>query len=326
MYSNCLNLVSLVIIKHFLFRKTQTTQVTTLTMGSVFSTPCDKYPQDNPPPILALGKSIIPAILNSISRETPYNNPIPKEIAQICVKYIGFMMVSNILNHEEQFNFYDLLIKHHYDKNINSVLTDVKYIKYFDLLYRHSVTKSHTGFGIIQACLNKSNLIIIVHTEYDHIFAVYLHNPLTYTHESSVDSTPGEDTNIGYFLLRSQFVYGNAKINPHLSNKQCPRSIKFLKNSYGHYSSNTREFGSIISNEYKRAQIKLINTWIFRRVYTIYGKSVYNTMGNEQYNNAFNSGIDIVGNEICGGQSFDASTNVMRYSYQLKELEVYQIR
>ena len=293
-------------------------------MGSVFST--TKESKDNSQPVFTLGRSIIPAILNSIRAKTTYNDFIPKEIAEICVKYIGFIMVSNILTHKEQFNFYDLLIQHHYDKNINSVLTNAKHMKYFDLLYRHSVTKSRSGFGIIQACLNKSNLIMIVHTEYDHIFAVYLHNPLTYTTKLTVDSTPREDRNIGYFLLRSQFVYGNAKINPHLSNKQCPRYVRFFKNRHGNYSRNVLKFNSIVSNKYKRAQFKLINTWIFSPVYTITGKSIQNTMTNETYHNLFNSGIDTVGNEICGGNSFDASPNQMRYSYKLKELEVYQIR
>ena len=137
------------------------------------------------------------------------------------MKFIGYFINSKILINAEEASFYELLLKHHKAYKVTSPLRNNYYVTSFDLLYRTSINGpngKHTNESLVSAIQHKPNIVIIVHTNYDHVIAVYLHKAVSKDAQII-------DNKIGLFLLRSQFKYDDASQNRILSNKTCPREI-----------------------------------------------------------------------------------------------------
>ena len=78
---------------------------------------------------------------------------------------------------------------------------------------------------MLQKCRDKPNLVMVCHTNYDHIFCIFLRNPIKQDDDNNLASSP-KDSDIGLFSLRSQFIHGHNQINKELLHKTCPRIIK----------------------------------------------------------------------------------------------------
>eukprot|EP00483_Globobulimina_turgida_P003235 UN03240 len=196
---------------------------------------------DDPKPYIdTIGRPISSSIFDTIAYEANEANDgddvciFPIELIHICMEYIGFLMYSTILDsNKKQSILYELLLLHHNNKNIvGSPLSKKHHVTYFDLLYRasiHGLNGKHNNHHLLEKCQDKSNLIILCHTNYDHIFGIYLHNPLIKKDNESYGMqrwSKYKDYNTCLMLLQSQFIYGNLEINKELTNRKCPRIIQ----------------------------------------------------------------------------------------------------
>eukprot|EP01084_Bolivina_argentea_P191826 329448_1 len=197
-------------------------------MGIVFSYFCSPQPVE---PTFAVGKKAVSFITESIvSEANECNEVLPNELVLECMNYIGFVMQSTILNLDEKCTLYELLMDHHRARNIESPFSHGKHFTYFDLLYRATIdndNKTHTNFRLISKCQYKSNLIILFHTNYNHVFAIYLNNPIQHVEsvKIKVESVP-LDTKMGLFLLRSQFGHKPKSIAPKINKNVEDASVR----------------------------------------------------------------------------------------------------
>ena len=259
--------------------------------------------------VLTIGRSVSTSICDSIIYEANsicgHGYSFPSEIAVQCMKYLRFVMNSKILNDSEKCEFHQLLMDHHLDKNIISPLLDTKYITYFDILYRKSSNASHSNYQMLSFCVGKPNLIMIFQTNYNHIFSIYLRNPLEWIGNTWLHSKPNDEKS-ALFLLRSQHIYGN---------KQCPRKINI-----GPGNSKWVSFRSAIYG--KNAMC-----------IAFMGISISEESDNKNYVSV-GWRLDTLGNEICGGESFDDTKSTesrthggipKEYPFGLTDIEIYQI-
>ena len=114
----------------------------------------------------------------------------PKDIIFLIMKFIGFIINSNILNIDEQTNLYILMKQQHSTNNILSPLTMYSnhYICNFSLIFYASCnSKTYSLYDVptrlTKCCKNKRNLVIVFDTIYNHKFALYLNKSMMETDE-----------------------------------------------------------------------------------------------------------------------------------------------
>ena len=157
--------------------------------------------------LLSLSESVMDEAIELIDDEQNF----PIELAMECMEYVGFIFHSKVLSKSEICSFYQLLVDHYsYEKIL------MPSFSYFHLLYRVSSKIKHSNYDIMIACKNKSNIVMIFHTNYDHVFSVFFHNILVMDPEDEYMMNLPYGYNSGLFLLRRQYKYGNYK---------CPRII-----------------------------------------------------------------------------------------------------
>eukprot|EP01083_Nonionella_stella_P184278 668540_1 len=188
---------------------------------------------DRGTPLFAINKPITSTICNVIQDEMKCEDlhAFPCDLMKQCTQFIGFFLYSSILSQTESLSLHLLLSKHNKKRKLIGMNRANKHhVKYYDLLYRSSVNGEngkYTNRSFKRALdkahrLNKPNLVIIYETEYDHVFAVYLHRKLKQNKEGHfIQNT---DRDIAGCLLRSKSEGGH----------DCPRLIEF-KNAKQHF-------------------------------------------------------------------------------------------
>ena len=270
--------------------------------------------------VVTIGKSVSTSIYQSIIKEanSVCNDgfSFPVEIVMQCMKYLGFVMNSTILNDMEKYSLHQLLIDHHLRNTIKSSLLDVKNIAYFDILYRKSSNDNHSNYRMLLSCVDKPNIIMVFHTEYNHVFCVYFRNPLRWFKRRWIRSENDNDDKSALFLLRRQHIYGD---------KICPREIKVESTDRpkyrifksGFYAPNKMNMGFMGISLIEESDDKEITESVLKEHHVLLGWR-----------------LDSLGNEICGGETFDDSKtteytgndgNATKYPFLLKDIEIYQI-
>eukprot|EP00483_Globobulimina_turgida_P010621 UN10642 len=154
-------------------------------MGSYLSSP-------TVPKVYCRGDSISTAIIHYILSDMHMD--IPKELIIECMKYVGFLMYSDILTHAEQYLLFDLSLPlfPKYKRNIN--------IRYFDLIYRSSLhgAGDYRNKYLLSQIRYKINIVIVYRSNLNTVFCIYLAEAsfnLGYKNRSN--------HNIKMFVLRS---------------------------------------------------------------------------------------------------------------------------
>ena len=123
---------------------------------------------------------------------------------------------SKILSDKEESQFYGLLLSHHDNNYEIPSLRDKENKSRFNKLYDSDESKMEhkSGMDIVEACNYKSNLILIIQTEPDCVFVIYLHKTITSTLKFDLDLNLQCSYNDNlklmrkkqnaYFLLRSE--------------------------------------------------------------------------------------------------------------------------
>eukprot|EP01083_Nonionella_stella_P017458 48851_1 len=220
------------------------------------------------------------------------------------MKYIGFFMDTNILNHEEK---NALLMDRMHGAELKH-----QHIKYFSLLYRASTDcyhGIHNDYVMTEQCKDKSNVVMMFHTNYNHIFAIHFTNPIKrYAKSNHLFESDVNNNNVDVFLMRSQFIYGNGQINQSLSDKKCPRIIRQIDLN--------KPLEVICLMQRDHPMVKLIHNI---RLSSINGQQA-NVI------HEFPRIMDFVGNELCGGDSFKTSNdNREAHTFVLHDVEVFQV-
>eukprot|EP01083_Nonionella_stella_P056882 149568_1 len=216
------------------------------------------------------------SICKYITHET--DGHFPTTLLHVCMNYVGYLMYSNILSNDEKLSCYNLLLSHHYKINIKRSL-----LTYFHLFYR-----SLHGINIrdLKAqCVNKCNVLVVFHTDYDHVFCVYYPKialKLSY-----------ENENACVMLLRSQFIDNGAK---------CPRMITIKRHDM-----------------WKKACFFTDN--VLKDGYLYMGDIGFDK--NKCSMLTFDSILEFSGNEICGGPSFNGNDPL--HEFKLLQVEMFQI-
>lgn len=258
-------------------------------------------------PVFNVGKAISSPLFRSIVKDANEqiedDQTFPIELVMECMEFVGFIMHSTMLNDEESSSFYKLLIDHHRQNQIISPLVDAKSITYFDLLYRESEHGKHCNQDMIKTCRNKSNIIMIFHTNYDHIFSVYFRNTLKWNVDSDITRSTPYDDNSALFVLRTRYKYGDM-IHPR----------KITINPETITTSDGIRFQSFSG----------------RVTMNFMGIKIRNKTSKDPHYIKVNYRLNTIGNEICGGESYDDTVRGHRsvpkcYDFGLKDLEVYQI-
>eukprot|EP01083_Nonionella_stella_P104719 300502_1 len=213
-------------------------------MGEVytlFSEPFEPYEPAQPNPINPNYVVPLPDMrrinfTNYIHHMT--NGILPKDIINICTKFIGYILHSDILSDDENGSLYRLLKEHHIEYGIHSPLMDRKHITQFALLFRYRAAngegKKRTNLDchtVIKQCGGRENVLMILHTGYDHVFSLFFKGKLPWRDVPEYPLLgPRQSTSdqLAMFLLRSQFVYAD---HVALSHTACPRVIR-LKNGW----------------------------------------------------------------------------------------------
>eukprot|EP01083_Nonionella_stella_P053527 141570_1 len=251
------------------------------------------------------------------------NALLPHDIILLTVEYIGFIMCSDILRGDEQNIFYRFLVEHHTNHDLHPYsclnLLDRTSIPYFHLLYRASlhtppgpkgIINEIDSYALLSRCFERENLVMVFHTEFDHVFTLFIRMKLRMTRIGPRQQLADE---LGLFLIRSQFVYGDAKQNRDLADKMCPRIVTTLNLNGGIHEKNALLKG-IVSK-------KLPNTWFMTATVHIGvkedGKQIHYLFP------AYHPPMNSIGNELCGGTQYIASS--AHHYFRLKDVELFQI-
>eukprot|EP01083_Nonionella_stella_P113146 333419_1 len=256
-------------------------------------------------------KPISISIYQCIDRESAKCNAVlPHDIIVLCITYTRFIMHSNILHHGEQNRFYQLLMNHYQNQKIHPHLNICsKSIQYFHLLYRASLTDGDNQYQdidccqLLSQCKNKDHLVMLFHTEYDHVFSLYFRMEFNMRF---IGPKQNKHDHVALFLLRSQFIYGDKQQNIDLANRLCPRIVELRKG---------RDIEDVLLKGVLCEET---------------GRGWFDTadlkMGLQQTAPRHVShpcAMDFIGNELCGGHQFESPQN--RYAFRLKEAELFQI-
>eukprot|EP01083_Nonionella_stella_P147343 464743_1 len=145
----------------------------------------------------------------------------PYDLIKECLEYVGCFIDSQIFCHRETSTLDALLLHHHKIQSITSPVTRHGYVKYYDLLYRSSVNGengeySNTSFlKALRAndCVNIGHFVILYQTNYNHVFAVYLHNPIQTYNETEYKRETNKDRDIGFvddiFYMNTDHFFWN---------------------------------------------------------------------------------------------------------------------
>eukprot|EP01083_Nonionella_stella_P008504 24550_1 len=240
-------------------------------------------------PPTSVGRSISKGITHYLERQFNDCNVIANnDILHVIEKYIGFIMDSSILTSDEQVHLHRLI------SECKLVMTNS--IKHFDLLFKPKVNIADFDcYGLLRQCQGKENLIIVFHTDYDHVFCLYLKEKF-----GSASIFPV------VLLLRSRFVYNDASKNPHLGDRSCPRIGKLKEEKrkkdtllYTHFIPDD-QFGQFIC-----ADLRITTGKRFRHQVTA------------------KQALDFVGNELCGGEHFDSSPT--NHNFRIQNVELFQL-
>ena len=260
-----------------------------------------------------------------------YGLIFPNELIWKIIEFVGFIIFSNILESDDEKAILNDLLNEHFHtilqswkfQQISSFL-QTGYIKCFKLLYRSSEDGNfwgrHNNYEMIDRIKNIPHILIIFHTNYDHIFCAYLRRPVnqrgsrytTWWIDGIYDDT------MGLFLLKSKFIYGLSANNPELHHRICPRIInknpmaKSIKGgSKIHLIALTRSNQCLLNYD-RNMTLGIMNVvlqdWCHPYPHLVKATRPW----------------DFVGNELCGGVSFHANDN-LHYPFDLRCVEAYQI-
>eukprot|EP01083_Nonionella_stella_P302943 1046546_1 len=238
-----------------------------------------------------------------------------KDILAVCTTFIGFILFSNVLRDDENITMYHLLKKHHIQNNIASPLLDTTHISHFALLFRYKAMANaekrsnldcHT---LIQQCADREDLLMILRTGYNHVFSLFFKKkmePLNWNVPKFHRVGPRQSTSdeFALFLLRSQFVYAD---HAALSHTYCPRIIRLND-------------GSVMNHVCFKARFCPDNPC---------GSNIYvagiGIHAATQSMVMTTSGVQALGNEVCGADDgcFDPTNRF--YHFSLDELELFQV-
>ena len=147
---------------------------------SLFST------EDNANDNALIDHHLSDSIYNHISRNKKQvsSGLYDENITYLCMKYIGFIMYSQILNINDQYKSYKIISSHHKSNEIQSPLIQPNHICYIKLLYSFSYKDAYTpncntqfNYNFLKYCMDKPNLLIIFYTRQHHVYSIYMREP-----------------------------------------------------------------------------------------------------------------------------------------------------
>eukprot|EP01083_Nonionella_stella_P174844 607175_1 len=220
------------------------------------------------------------------------------DLIKECMQYIGFFFYSLILCNLETIQVHNLLSQHYSTMGIARDMSCQYQIQYYDLLYRSTGKYSNDSFKTaLDSISNNENkhLLILFQTNYNHVFAVYLHKPLQQNVQKG-HLVLNNDGHTALFLLRSQFTKRNTEKQ---TCGESPRLIETTTNSHCLLSSDTR--------------------------IEIFGISLYYDRIHRNNTHSFTvpPTLDIIGNELVGGHLVKTYTGP--HYFNLQQVEIYQV-
>eukprot|EP01083_Nonionella_stella_P047999 128569_1 len=273
-------------------------------MGSVL-TWTQRSEDDDSTAHIALGRSPSDSICQYIKKQCKqFNIILYNDIMEIVQMYIGFVMESTILSKNEQCHLYKTLLL-----NVQSPLPQSTSIKYFESLFQGKLHKPKDAdfdcYKLLNICKDKQNLIMVFHTEFDHVFALYFRDKFAFKSLKADADNPV--INVTVILLRSRFVYGDKTQNAHLASKSCPHIGRLNEGKH----MNDVRLHAICSPKTKYAWFAAGDMMITP------GKRFKSLL------KAASPSLDFLGNELCGGDQFNPSQ--IQYQFRIKDVELFQL-
>ena len=144
-----------------------------------------------------IGKSLSDAIYIYIAKHIKQvsHGLYDKNITYLCMKYIGFIMYSQILNINDQWKSYKIISNHHKSHGIQSPLITPNHICYIKSIYSYSYNDDDDSRyyrftnEFLKNCMNKPHLLVVFYTRFFHVYCMYFRMPLNKAHICDNDAS-----------------------------------------------------------------------------------------------------------------------------------------